>query len=263
MSISLTLINKSGNKYEINEIVSTLIRVVNDNYTITEKENYVSKNGKTCLSVLFEGEQLKPQKHSDLIVRKLNSRNRNLTLLKKEIEWDKPNSSLTIFNNIKSPIVVLEVTRMITSLDQRPPWNTTDGQLLFPVGTITQYFKKTPDWPYEADTRGLTFAKRHMSKTNSHVATAYYDHFIKGGKVQELANSSRTGLAHFTTVVTPQVDKLHFIFMQNRLRIANYFFSPDVLFSSNELVARSIRQVLYPKQDIQIKNNLRFCEITV
>jgi len=261
MSISLTLINKSDNKYKVGKVVSTLIDTVNDNYISAEKENYISKDGKSCLSIFFQGEDFKPHQGSECLIKKISNENYNFTLVKQVVKLEQLGNSLAIWNKINSPIIVLEITRMINGLEFRPPWILSGEQLVFPVGEITQYFRTTSDSPYKNDIRGFKFAEKYKSKNQTEIATAYYDNFVEKGKALELANAKKTGLIHFTTVVTLKKNKLQFSFIQNRLKIAHYFFDPDILFSSNELIARSIRKALYSKQDIPMKNNLRYCEI--
>ena len=261
MSISLTLINRSEGEYKIGDVVSVLIDVLNNYYTKSEQENYISKYGESCLSILYQGKKIE-SKNSGFIVQEIN-KNHNLVLVKKKFELTKSNDFLNILEKVSSPIIVVEVTRMISELEFRPPWILPKGELIFPVGMITPYFKKMSDSPYKNDNRGLKFAKAHQKKDQSEIATAYYHKFISEGKIRDLSNTDKTGLIHFTTIVTPVNDRLEFSFIQNRLKIANYFFEPDILFSSNEIVARSVRRALYLNKDIQMRRNLRFYEIII
>ena len=58
MSISLTLINRSEGEYKIGDVVSVLIDVLNNYYTKSEQENYISKYGESCLSILYQGKKI-------------------------------------------------------------------------------------------------------------------------------------------------------------------------------------------------------------
>ncbi|OGD78722.1 hypothetical protein A2368_01365 [Candidatus Collierbacteria bacterium RIFOXYB1_FULL_49_13] len=263
MSISFTLINKTSKTRNVGEVVEAFTDAVDANYTQSEKEGYVTSQGKSCLSVLFRSDELASVSQQDSRVQNIKVQDSNLVLVKKVLGSEGVKDLVSMIGGATSPFVVLELTSLISGLDKRPPWTVADNQLVFPVGMLGPYFKSMPNSPYKDNSKGLDFAKDYPDTDVSTIATAYFDKFTREGKLQDMTNPDVSSLMHFTTVVTPKENSLQFSFLQNQMMAVRYFFEPDIAFTNNEFVMRSMRHSLYPEQDIPLKGRLGFYQTTI
>jgi hypothetical protein len=239
-------------------------------FVYSELETYVYSEGLGVISILFEGELDLVEQTSHLLYQPITISNRKLTIVKAthENSVDSRKSLLKVLSfleNTSSRFVLLEHTALIDSIDKRPPRRTTNGNLYFPVGAITPYFDPpSQEGVYGNDKRGIDFRKSVGAEDPVTATNLYYSEFVDKNNLEGLTDLVQCGLKHYSMIVHDSEGKLNISFLQNQnMNTARYFFDPEAVFCSNEIVLRVLRGVRYSLQDIKIKNSLRKMTIEV
>jgi len=267
VSICLSVVKKDKTNFKIQTIVGEYLEALESSYTSSEMEAYVYGKRGGVIGLVFENSNLSEQETETLIIKKHTLNSKTITtikLLHKDSVESRKQLLTTLKNmgNLQSSFVLLEHTVMLNpEMRTRPPRLTTGGKIYLPVGGITNYFldNKQQKEVYAEEFRGIEFAKTIPGGSETEIIKAYYSKFLDSGEYEKLTKAQHTGLAHFTTVLTEESNRLAVYFLQNKqkLNTAKYFFDPDYVFCSDESVLRTFRHLHYPGKDLPIRRNLQ------
>jgi len=264
MSISLSAISKTG-KVDVFYFLENYIKSLNFLFADSELESFVysKRNKKSVISLAIENESISLKSTKKLLIQNINIANKNILVLKIEHENSKESrltvlKELSFLKDIKSKFVVLEQTVMFDNIKRRPPRLTDKGNLYFPVGKITTYFStQSENKDYQDDKRGLEYTKANNTDDIVLITDKYYSRFIDGN-LEGLTDIKQTGLNHFSTIIHDLDGQLNVSFLQNsNIKIARYFFDPEIYFCSNEPILRFVRGLQFGDVDIKMKRNLK------
>jgi hypothetical protein len=262
MSVSLTILKKN-NDLNLKNFLETYISALNDLYDNKKLENYLYRNGFGAIGIVIEGAVEKENSPDMFLVETINILGRKFSLIKIKHQNSKASrkavlNKLTFLEKVRTGFVVLEHTALHDDLVKRPPRLTSDGNIYCPVGEITPYFdiafkNERP----QRDRKGYEFSKQLGGDDVVAATDLYYSSFIDNGDLDQIVESSVTGLKHFTTVIHKNEEKVNLSFVQNIINAARYFFDPDIVFCSNEAILEYVVKSCYPEHDISVKSSLR------
>ena len=266
MTISLSLIRNE--RFDISNIVNKYMLALESLYTKEEMGGYLYSRSGGVLGIAFEG-KLPSVSEERFLVENVTIASRNISIIKiwhensrisrKEIidKFRKIASVNSSFIFLNQNIRYFEDT----PLTSRYPQITKKGSVYSSVGQMTSYFSRGDEHikEYGQDTRGIEYGEKANSENVIATIDDYLSGYIDSNKFSEFIDPQFCGLKHFTEVLHEQDGSLKATFLQNKntnYNIARYFFSPDIVFCSNEYILRMFRGLEYPSKNIEIRKRL-------
>lgn len=261
MSISLTIIRKDNKPLNIADTLEVYFDSLENCYINSELESnpqLYSKNA-GVLGLICENSNLKNNHTDTFSTQKVEIAGRGLTIIKVAHE-NNNESRRAVVEKVKnleltnSPFIAIKHTgQHYSDLSVQPPRLTKGGNIYLPVGNITGYFSKTRQNTADAgDMRGIEFANARKGSDQVQIINEYFSRALDSNVFERITDPKQSGLRHFTTLIHSKDGGLEVSFLQHRgVRMANYFFEPDVVFCSSECLLRTIRKKAYPNTPIK------------